>query len=274
MNLQEHRPAVSYAPSTQGEVDSQVHAPHFRITEASYEARTSFRPHVHEHPSITAVLCGGFLECFTKTSESCSSRSILIKPAAQLHSNTYGDRPTKCLLVAVTQPIGDLGRVFDRTVHLRGGAPYSLLVALRDEMRRADDLTPFAAEGLILELLARVARDIKVPDGASPQWLRVLRGALRERCREPLSMSDVGAISGVHPAYAARLFRKYYGCTPIEYVRRCRIDWATAALTETTLPISAISVTAGFSDQSHFTRAFTRLTGRTPNSLRRRAAAG
>ena len=259
---------TAYAPSTQGRAGVQIQSPSFRITEAVYDPRTNFSVHAHEHPSITAVFDGGFVERFRRTSESCGARSILIKPAAELHSNVYGDSPTRCLLVAVTQPIGRLGQVFDRTTHLRGGASYSLFVALRREVEFADDLTPFAAEGLLLELLARVGRNAVTGGSAAPRWLRILRDTLRERCREPLAMSDVGAITGVHPTYAARMFRKHYGCTPIEFVRRCRIDWATTALLQTDATISSISAGAGFSDQSHFTRTFTRLVGRTPNSVR------
>ncbi len=259
---------TSYAPSTQGRASVQIQTPSFRITEASYEPRTRFPTHAHEYASITAVFEGGFVEQFRRTSESCSVRSILIKPAAEAHANAYGERATRCLLVAVTHPIGSLGRIFDRTIHLRGGSSYSLLVALREEVRLADDLTRFAAEGLLLELLAKVARDKISDSGPPPRWIRMLKGELHDRCREPITLADVGAIAGVHPAYASRVFRRHYGCTPIEFVRRCRIDWATIALCETDQSISSISARAGFSDQSHFTRAFTRLTGRTPNSLR------
>lgn len=260
---------VQYAPSTQGRAGIQIRTSSFKVTEASYEPGTRFPAHAHEHASITAVLAGGFVESSRKASEACGARSILIKPAAQIHSNSYGDRPTKCLLIAVTRSLGRLDRMFDRTTHLRGGLAYSTFVALREEVAISDDLTPFAAEGLLLELLARVSRDARIKDAGSPRWLRKLRGMLYERCREPLSMHDVGTIAGVHPAYATRMFRKQYGCTPIEFVRQCRIDWAATALTESTLPISVISVMAGFSDQSHFTRTFTRLSGRTPNSMRR-----
>lgn len=268
MNLDRRR-NTAFAPSTQGRAELRIETPSFRITEASYEPKARFATHAHEHASITAVLEGGFVEQFRKSSASCSARNILIKPAAEAHSNTYGDHTTRCLLVAVTQPIGELGRVFDRTILLRGGRSYSLLTALREELRIADDLTRFAAEGLLLELLVRIGREALTGGGAAPGWVQRLKGVLRERCREPISLADVGAIAGVHPAYATRVFRMHYGCTPIAFVRSCRVDWATIALCETDLSISAISARAGFSDQSHFTRAFTRLMGRTPNSIRK-----
>ena len=260
--------ALVYAPSTQGDLRAQLQTPSFRITEASYGARTKFPPHAHEYPSITAVFSGGFSERFRKESHSCTSQSVLLKPAAEIHSNTYGDAPTRCLLVAVTEPRGSLHRIFTRTIHHRGGVAYSLLLALKEELQAGDDVAPLAAEGLLLEFLARVERDGRQFNRSLPPWLSRLHDELRSRCREPLGMTHIAEITGVHPVYAARLFRHHYGCAPIEFVRRCRIDWATTTLLETSLSISEISIAAGFSDQSHFTRVFTKHTGRTPGAVR------
>ena len=257
-----------YAPSTQGQLRTQLQTPSFRITEAHYLPNITFAAHAHEHRSITAVLDGGFAECFRGENQSCARQSVLIKPAAHVHSNIYGEMPTRCLLIAVTQPLGAADRIFDRVSHLKGGPPYALLLAVRQELETADDLAPAAAEGLLLELLVKVGRDTALVGRSAPLWVKSLRRTLRERCREQVTMNDVGVITGVHPVYAARVFKQCYGLAPIAFVRRCRIDWAISTLLETSIPISAIAIAAGFSDQSHFTRAFTRLTGRTPSSVR------
>ena len=262
-----------YAPATLGHQRAQLQTASFRITEAHYQPSARFAAHAHEYPSITAVIRGGFAEYFRGENETCVPQSVLIKPAAHIHSNIYGDRPTRCVLVAVTQPMGAAERIFERVTHLRGGVGYALLRALLSEIKTLDDLAPAAAEGLVLEFLARVGRDAPKASVTVPLWLESLRETLRERCREPLAMRDIAEITGVHPVYAARVFRRHYGLPPIAFVRRCRIDWATTTLLETSLPISAISLAAGFSDQSHFTRAFTRLTGRTPNAVRRSGSA-
>lgn len=260
--------APKFAPSTQGHLRAQLQTASFRITEAHYQPGLRFAPHAHEHRSITAVLDGGFAECFGSENQSCRRQSVLIKPAAHVHSNVYGNTPTRCLLVAVIKPIGTADRIFDRVSHLRGGRAYALLLAVRDELHNGDDLAAAAAEGLLLELLVTVGRDADPVTGSVPYWVKSLRATLRERCREPLAMNDIGAITGVHPVYAARVFRRCYGIAPIAYARQCRIDWAITTLLETSLPISSIAIAAGFSDQSHFTRAFARVTGRTPTAVR------
>ncbi|HKR09714.1 MAG TPA: hypothetical protein VJS39_11025, partial [Gemmatimonadaceae bacterium] len=139
-------PPAPYAPSTQGHLRAQLETTSFRITEAHYQPGVRFADHAHEHHSITAVLDGGFSECFRSENQSCARQSVLIKPAARVHSNVYGDTLTRCLLVAVTQPIGAADRIFDRVSHVKGGSAFALLLAVRQELATADDLASAAAE--------------------------------------------------------------------------------------------------------------------------------
>jgi AraC family transcriptional regulator len=66
------------------------------------------------------------------------------------------------------------------------------------------------------------------------------------------------------------VFRQYYGCTIGEMVRRERIDLACRELLKPEESLTAIAMTAGFYDQSHFAKAFKRLTGVTPAQYRAR----
>ena len=63
-------------------------------------------------------------------------------------------------------------------------------------------------------------------------------------------------------------FRRYYSCSPGEYLRRKRLHVARGKLADATVSLAQIASDAGFADQSHFTRAFKRFTGVTPGRYR------
>ena len=83
------------------------------------------------------------------------------------------------------------------------------------------------------------------------------------------SLSGLAESVGVHPVTLARAFRRAFGCTVGEYVRRLRIDHAAHQLAQTELPLAEIALAAGFSDQSHFSNLFRRHTGLSPFKFRR-----
>jgi len=53
-----------------------------------------------------------------------------------------------------------------------------------------------------------------------------------------------------------------------DFVRQLRIEYACHELATSELPIVDIALSAGFFDQSHFTRTFKRLTGIVPSQYR------
>jgi AraC family transcriptional regulator len=92
---------------------------------------------------------------------------------------------------------------------------------------------------------------------------------LRERCCDPWSLADVATEAGVHPGYLASAFRRHFGCTVGEFIRRQRIALACRALADGNKPLADVALLAGFADQSHFTRTFKRQLGLTPAAYRK-----
>jgi AraC family transcriptional regulator len=74
---------------------------------------------------------------------------------------------------------------------------------------------------------------------------------------------------GVHPVTLARAFRRAFGCTIGEYLRRLRIERAAEQLATGTQPLAEIALAAGFADQSHFSNVFRRRVGMSPSAYRR-----
>lgn len=106
------------------------------------------------------------------------------------------------------------------------------------------------------------------PERGFPLWLERVRNSLEEHFAEPYKVSEIAAQAGVHPVHLAREFRKYYGASVGEYLRRMRIEYACRELMGSNVAVTSIAFAAGFADQSHFSRTFKRLCGTTPGRYR------
>jgi AraC-like DNA-binding protein len=91
---------------------------------------------------------------------------------------------------------------------------------------------------------------------------------LHERYRESITLQELAADSQVHPVHLARAFRKRYGCSVGDYVRRLRVAGASMEITGSQMSIAEIASRNGFSDQSHLCRVMREYTGRSPRQLR------
>ena len=102
----------------------------------------------------------------------------------------------------------------------------------------------------------------------APAWLGPMCEQIRADCCNSIRVTDLAEAAGVH---AARVFRRYMGCTIGEYVRSLRVDRARSQLVETDRTLSAIAIGTGFSDQAHFTRRFKEAVGMPPGAYRKLA---
>ena len=151
---------------------------------------------------------------------------------------------------------------------LREEGASAIVEVIRRELHRRDSAIPPALEAHVVELLARIERSAS-RTAVRPPWVDRARDMIHARFREHgLRVAHLAAAVGVHPVHLARIFRDEYGATPGEYLRRVRIEWAAEMLIDTALSLTVIADTAGFADQSHFTRAFRRAFGTTPAAWR------
>lgn len=64
-------------------------------------------------------------------------------------------------------------------------------------------------------------------------------------------------------------FKKLFGMTPFEYLKKLRIDRAIELLRTTGNFVSSIAQSCGFSGSSHLIRVFKEMTGTTPTKFRK-----
>ena len=124
-------------------------------------------------------------------------------------------------------------------------------------------------EALVLQLLALAARSgLQKQPGHESAWLRRVRSAIDGQYLCEYRLSELAALAGVHRVHLVREFRKHYGTTIGEYMRKLRMDHAYRLLGQTKLPLRQIAAECRFADQSHFTKQFKKLSGITPAEYR------
>src|SRR4030095_3988525 len=262
-----------FSPITLGARLQTINLAGFVLTETTHPPNHKLQRHKHELTNIAFTLNGSFTEILANRRLECGSQSVVFKPAGEAHANEYGRSGVRCLLVEL-QPqrlenLQPLSNVLSRVGHVRGSMLSMLALRLCIEMRVMDNASSLAIEGLLLEVIAELSRHSHfVSERRVPRWLERAREILHEHSSETIGLSDVAEAVDIHPVHLAREFRKFYGCTLGEYLRRLRIQFACHKLSTSAMPLIEIALAAGFSHQAHFSRLFKRYIGMTPAEFR------
>ena len=257
-----------------GETLRQHQAGGFSLSETRYLSGTKLPRHSHDSHYFCLVLSGSYREKYERKVRSCEPSMILYHPAGELHAQSFDQTAVDLFRIEVdparlrypSRPSLSIdGRDF------RGGLPVGLASKLYREFRAPDAVSHLAIEGLGLEFIAELARDSQRCGNTShqsPPWLRQAHELVMSRFLEPLTLDEIAGAVGVHPVTLAREFRRHYGCTVGDLVRRERIGFACRRLLKPEESLSSIAISAGFYDQSHFAKTFKRLIGLTPARYR------
>jgi AraC-like DNA-binding protein len=87
---------------------------------------------------------------------------------------------------------------------------------------------------------------------------------------EDMSLAQLGVLTSRSPTHLAHAFAWEVGLPPHAYLESIRVRQARAML-RSGVTVAATGLAVGYSDQSHFTHRFRRLTGLTPAQYARGA---
>jgi AraC family transcriptional regulator len=92
---------------------------------------------------------------------------------------------------------------------------------------------------------------------------------IHDNLDQHLTLAELAFIAKMSIYHFSRTFKLFAGITPHQYVLNARVERAKDLLIQGKLSLSEIATRVGFFDQSHFTRAFKRSVGTTPQVLLR-----
>ncbi len=242
------------------------------MAEVLYPAAAQLPRHRHERAYFCLILSGGYSETYGRRMRVCRPMTLAYHPPGEPHAQMFRGRAVRSFNVeigaeALFQASDTLGYL-DQAFEYHGGAVAALGRQLFREFQRPDPDSVAVIESLTLEILATAnAVDDRI-DVKQPSWLVNAREAMDARFREPLTLGVLAREAGVHPIHFASVFRRVHRCSVGEYMRRRRLDYARRNLADPELSLAQIALDAGFADQSHLTRTFKRLTGKTPGEYR------
>jgi AraC family transcriptional regulator len=250
------------------------------ITRTSgYQANQRIAVHADVRPRLSIVVAGQLQETVGRRHEFAAAGSLVIKPGHVLHENKFGPLGARTLSIELPdwllaeQP----AELVDQWRWFHGGPVTIMATRLwlawqepNDHLALANQLIDVFAAASELE---RAGAKSVIRSGAlcartPPSWLQQVRQQLHDSSSEPCCLTALAANAGVHPVYLARLFRRYFRCSIVEYAHALRLSKVLEHMLRYPDGLALIALANGFADQSHLNRAFQRHLGLTPRRCR------
>ncbi|MGX9961680.1 helix-turn-helix domain-containing protein [Roseomonas sp. F4] len=206
-----------------------------------------------------------------------------IPPRLRARAETRGLRYLRHLVLQFDG--GALAETRDKAVDLQGFLAdwpmffcprlLCLAKAFADECESPEPESQLHGDGLAAELLDSLAQlaGSAGPSEAqgllAPWQLRRAVEILRERLDENVRMHELAAETRLSVSYFCRAFKASTGMPPHRWQLQARIERVKELLLDDRDSMAEIAVMAGFADQAHMTRTFSRMAGMSPGAWQR-----
>lgn len=216
------------------------------------------------HNSLSYRFYGkNLIKCDGK--ELCSEGGSLTFVPAEIAYTHEVLAPSKQIVAHFTtkESLGDKAEIF--TLPARYGIEDAFLdmYKLWEQRPVANSLPAMAAFYSILATLQRntspeLTREQKLLESS----LSYMHKNFRE---QDFRVNDLYKLAYISPAYYRRVFDKCYGCSPIEYLKNLRINYAKQLLQSGFHTIAEIAELSGYSSYTYFSDEFKKTAGVPPS---------
>lgn len=108
----------------------------------------------------------------------------------------------------------------------------------------------------------------------APRWLSKAYSAMKEKENFALGIDRMTELSGFSKEYLCRNMKKYYNCTPNEYITELRLTYIANKLIYTEEPIQDICYSSGYNNLSWMYSLFKKKYGMSPVRFRKENTKG
>ncbi len=102
----------------------------------------------------------------------------------------------------------------------------------------------------------------------SDMYIKEISKFIEEHYNEGITVESMAKHLNLSRGYLNKIFKKYTGKSPKEYLTTYRMKKATHLLKTTSIPIGEVGAKVGYPNQLHFSRAFKNFFGVSPKIWR------
>lgn len=241
------------------------------LSEVRHDRAKSVPTHLHEAPYFSVLFEGSYLENAPDFSIVYEPYTLVFHASGTEHADTIGPHGSRMFFVELLAPwnaiLEQLGRPPNHLFELHGGDPIWLVLRLYREFQFRDADAAVTVESLLLELCSYAAQ-AGDEESREPAWIASVEQELQSCFQAHPVIAQLASGAGVHPAHLCKSFRRFRGRSLGDYIRGLRVQFVCRRLAESEDSLGDIAAEAGFTDQSHMTRTFKRLTGYSPGAYR------
>lgn len=146
-----------------------------------------------------------------------------------------------------------------------------LLNQLQDTDRRYHDseTSNLLAIGILLEIKNQLqTQHIQNVTSKKNQLYQAMLDYIKWNCFRNILVTELAEYFGYHQKYLSTFFKEMSGMQLKQYLMRERMEYAKAALMDSTKTVTEIAEGMGFDDHHNFSHAFKKVTGLTPTEYR------